>query len=129
MSSSACAMDLSSLEKQEMNSSPSTDHMNADSSRPENTWQQIFKSYSNQHHGFVDSIEQATVLLKKYGLEATTRSTTKFSCYKSDKLFGSGGKTFFYSQGHTRSRWEISPHCSRRAFSIFDLENITTVKI
>ena len=27
-----------------MNSSPPTDHMNADSSRPENTWQQIFKS-------------------------------------------------------------------------------------
>ena len=37
-----------------MNSSP-PDHMNADTSDPENTWQQIFKSYSNQHHGFVDS--------------------------------------------------------------------------
>ena len=81
-------MDLPSLEKQEMNSSP-PDHMNADSSGPENTWQQIFKSYSNQHHGFVDSIEQAMILLKKYELE----TTTKFSCYKSEKLFGSGGKT------------------------------------
>ncbi|KAK2560196.1 hypothetical protein P5673_017176 [Acropora cervicornis] len=70
-----------------MNSSPPTDHMNADSSCPENTWQQIFKSYSNQHHGFVDSIEQTMVLLKKYELE----TTTKFSCYKSDKLFRSGG--------------------------------------
>ena len=77
--------------------------MKADSSGPENTWQQIFKSCSTHHHGFVDSIEQAMVLQKKYELE----TTTKFSCYKSDKLFGSGGKTLFYSQG--RSRWEISP--------------------
>ena len=119
MSSSACATDLSSLEKQEMNSSPSIDHMNADSSRPENTWQQIFKSYSNQHHGFVDSIEQATVLLKKYELE----TTTKFSCYKSDKLFGSGGKTLFYSQGHTRSRWEISPTTVGFTLVIYNVES------
>ena len=65
--------------------------MNADSLSPENTWQLIFKSYSNQHHGFVDSIEQAMVLLKKYELE----TTTKFPCYNSDKLFRSGGKAFF----------------------------------
>ncbi|XP_067053087.1 uncharacterized protein [Acropora muricata] len=78
-------MALPSLEKLEMNSS-TPDHMKADSSGPENTWQQIFKSCSTHHHGFVDSIEQAMVLQKKYELE----TTTKFSCYKSDKLFGSG---------------------------------------
>ena len=90
-------MALPSLEKLEMNSS-TPDHMKADSSGPENTWQQIFKSCSTHHHGFVDSIEQAMVLQQKYEME----TTTKFSCYKSDKLFGSGGKTLFYSQGHTR---------------------------
>ena len=93
--------------------------MNADSPCPENTRQQIFKSYSNQHHGFVDSIEQVMVLLKKYELE----TTTKFSCYKSDKLFRSGGNTFFYSQGHTRSRWEISPTTVCSSLVIFNLES------
>ena len=111
-------MDPPSLEKQEMNSSPPTDLMNADSSRPENKWQQIFKSYSNQHHGFVNSIEQAMVLLKKCELE----TTTKF-CYKSDKLFGSGGKTFFYSQGHTRSRYEIFPTTFCFSLVIYNLES------
>lgn len=64
---------------------------NADSTDPEspekNTWQKFFKSSTNQHHGYVESIEEAMVLLKKYELE----TMTKFSCYKSDKLFGSGG--------------------------------------
>jgi len=109
-------MDLPSLE---MNSSPPTDLKNADSSLPENKWQQIFKSYSNQHHGFVNSIEQAMVLLKKYELE----TTTKFSCYKSDKLFGSGGKTFCYSQGHTRSPCEISPTTVCFSLVIYNLES------
>lgn len=64
---------------------------NADSTEPVNTWHEIFKSSSmNQHHGFVATIEQAIMLMKKYELE----TTTKFSCYKSDKMFGSGGKTF-----------------------------------
>ena len=67
---------------------------NADSTEPVNTWHEIFKSSSmNQHHGFVET-EQATMLLKKYELE----TTTKFSCYKSDKMFGSGGKTLLASK-------------------------------
>ena len=37
-----------------------------------------------------DSLEEAMLLVKKYEQE----TTTKFSCYKSDKMFGSGGKTF-----------------------------------
>ena len=70
---------------------------NADSTEPVNTWHEIFKSSSmNQHHGFVETIEQAIMLLKKYELE----TTTKFSCYKSDKMFGSGGKTLLYPLSH-----------------------------
>lgn len=54
------------------------------------TWQEIFASSSDQHCGFVESIGKATELLKKYKLEITT----KFSCYKSDKMFGAEGETW-----------------------------------
>lgn len=37
----------------------------------------------------MESIGKATELLKKYELE----TTTKFSCYKSDKMFVAGGET------------------------------------
>ena len=97
-------MALPSLEKLEMNSS-TPDHMKADSSGPENTWQQIFKSCSTHHHGFVDSIEQAMVLQKKYELE----TTTKFSCYKSDCLDLEVRHYFTAKVTPGRSRWEISP--------------------
>ena len=70
-------------------SSSLTHRVNADSSDPVNTWEEIFKSCSN----FVDSIEQVMVLLQKYEQE----TKTKFSSYKSDKMFGSGGKTFLHS--------------------------------
>lgn len=70
---------------------------NADSSNPGPastcTWQEIFKSRENPKYGYVDSLEEAMLLLKKYEQE----TTTKFSCYKSDKMFGSGGKTFFFT--------------------------------
>lgn len=91
-----------SLEEEEKSSSSA--RQNVDSADPVSTWQEIFKSSSNQHYGFVESLEKATVLLKKYELE----TTTKFSCYKSDKMFGSGGKNFFfYTQGHaTGTIWE-----------------------
>lgn len=56
---------------------------------PVRTWQEIFTSSSDQHCGFVESIGKATELLKKYELE----TTTKFSCYNSDKMFGAGGET------------------------------------
>lgn len=82
------AMDLQkhkSLEQEEMSSS--LFHNNADPTT--DTWQEIFKSSESQHSGFVESIEEAMVLLRKYELE----TTTKFSCYKSDKMFGSGGET------------------------------------
>ena len=63
---------------------------NADSTDPEspekNTWQKFFKSSTNQHHGYVNLTEEAMVLLKK---KNELETTTKFSCYKSDKMFGS----------------------------------------
>ena len=102
--SSVCAMDLPSLEIEEMRSSP-THRVNANSSDPVNTLQEIFKSCSNQHQSFVNLIQQAMVLLQKYKLE----TTTKFSNYESGKMFGTGGNTFFSNQGHTRSRWETPP--------------------
>lgn len=80
-----------SSEKEEASSSLGPGGSNADSSNPASTWQEIFKSPENPNYGYVDSLEEAMLLLKKYEQE----TTTKFSCYKSDKMFGSGGKTLF----------------------------------
>ena len=49
--------------------------------------QEIFTSRENPNYGYVYSLEEAMLSLKKYEQE----TTTKFSCYKSDKMFGSGG--------------------------------------
>ena len=112
------AMDLQghppSLEEEEISSSPA--RLNADSTdvpvKSVNTWQEFFKSSSSQHHGFVESTEKAMLLLKKYELE----TTTKFSCYKSDKMFVSGGKTFLasksfiYTQDHATGPIENPCH-------------------
>ena len=76
--------------EEEKNSSFGPGGSNADSSNPANTWQKIFKRPENPNYRYVDSLEEALLLLKKYEQE----TTTKFSCYKSDKMFGSGGKTF-----------------------------------
>ena len=57
--------------------------------------QKIFKSPEHPNYRYVDSLEEAMLLLKKYEQE----TTTKFSCYKSDKMFGSGGKTFSSQKG------------------------------
>ena len=80
-----------SSEKEETSSSLGPGGSNADSSNPAKTWQEVFKSPENPHYGYVDLLEEAMLVLKKYEQE----TTTKFSCYKSDKMFGTGGKTFF----------------------------------
>jgi len=80
-----------SSEKEEASSSLGPGGSNPDSSNPASTWQEIFKSPENPNYGYVDSLEEAMLLLKKYEQE----TTTKFSCYKSDKMFGPGGKTLF----------------------------------
>ena len=60
--------------------------LDANSTDTVRTWQEIFTSSLDQHCGFVESIGKSTELLKKYELETTTKS----SCYKSDKMFGAG---------------------------------------
>ena len=114
------AMDLQghppSLEEEEIIISSSPAGLTADSTdvpvKSVNTWQEIFKSSSSQHRGFVESTQKAMLLLKKYELE----TATKFSCYKSDKMFGSGGKTFLasksfiYTQDHATSPIENPCH-------------------
>ena len=59
---------------------------------PAYTWQELFKliDSSNEYTGFVESIETAFDLMKKYELE----TTTKFSSYKSDQIFGRRGKLY-----------------------------------
>ena len=57
-------------------------------SLPAGTWQQIFKVSSNQYCGFVESVETAKELIRRYEEE----TTTKFSCYKSYPSFGYGAK-------------------------------------
>ena len=64
--------------------------LDANSTDTVRTWQEIFASSSDQHCGFVESIGKATELLKKSELE----TTTKFSCHKSDKMFGAEGETW-----------------------------------
>ena len=64
--------------------------MNADSSDPANTWQEIFKSFSIQHHGFVDSIGKAMMLLK-----IGAGNDNKIVFLKSDIMLRSRGMTFF----------------------------------
>lgn len=46
---------------------------NADFTYPD-TWQKFFKSSTNQHYGYVESIGVAMVLLKKYELESTKKT-------------------------------------------------------
>ena len=57
---------------------------------PVYTWQELFKYSSNEYTGFVELIEIAFDLMKKYELE----TTTKFSSYKSDQIFGHRGKLY-----------------------------------
>ena len=80
--------------------------LDANSTDTVRTWQEIFTSSSDQHCGFVESIGKAAELLKKYELE----TTTKFSCYKSDKMFGAGGETRGGGRGgdsHMKGVWML----------------------
>ena len=52
------------------------------------TWQPKFKGSGSKYVGYVESVEAAMNVIKQYELE----TTTKFSCFKSDKMFGAGGK-------------------------------------
>lgn len=52
------------------------------------TWQLKFKGSTSKYVGYVESVEAAMAVIKQYELE----TTTKFSCFKSDKMFGAGGE-------------------------------------
>ena len=52
------------------------------------TWQTKFKASASKDFGYVQTVEEAMAVIKQYELD----TTTKFSCYKADKMFGSGGK-------------------------------------
>ena len=53
------------------------------------TWQAMLRGSTNKYVGYVKSVEEAMAVLREYELE----TTSKFSCFKSDKMFGAGGKT------------------------------------
>lgn len=52
------------------------------------TWQLKFKASASKYVGYVESVDAAMDAIKQYELE----TTTKFSIFKSDKMFGAGGK-------------------------------------
>jgi len=45
-----------------------------------------FKASTSKYFGYVQTVEEAMAVIKQYELD----TTTKFSCYKADKMFGSG---------------------------------------
>ena len=46
------------------------------------------KGSASKYVGYVESVEAAMAVIKQYELE----TTTKLSCFKSDKMFGAGGE-------------------------------------
>lgn len=52
------------------------------------TWQEKLRGSTNKYVGYVESVEAATTVIRQYELE----TTAKFSCFKSDRIFGAGGK-------------------------------------
>ncbi|CAH3046602.1 unnamed protein product [Porites lobata] len=49
-------------------------------------WQAKLRGSTNKFVGYVGSVEEAMTVIRQYELE----TTTKFSCFKSDKMFGAG---------------------------------------
>lgn len=52
------------------------------------SWQAKLRESTTKYVGYVESVEAAMTVIKQYELE----TTTKFSCFKSDKMFGAGGE-------------------------------------
>ena len=53
------------------------------------TWENLFINSTDKYSGYVQTLEDAMKLIREYELA----TTTKFSCFKADKMFGRGGKT------------------------------------
>lgn len=62
------------------------------------TWQEKLRGSTNKYVGYVESVEAAMSVIRQYELE----TTTKFSCFKSDRMFGAGGKICNMGQGGNR---------------------------
>ena len=60
------------------------------------TWQAKLRGSTNKFVGYVGSVEEAMTVIRQYELE----TTTKFSCFKSDKMFGAGGKIIMKQQNN-----------------------------
>ncbi len=54
-------------------------------------WQSGFIGSCSRYFGYVHTVEEAMAVMKQYELDTTTR----FSCFKSSKDFGSTGKEEF----------------------------------
>ena len=52
-------------------------------------WESLFvNSSTDKYSGYVQTLEDAMKLMREYELA----TTTKFCCFKADKMFGQGGK-------------------------------------
>ena len=49
-------------------------------------WESLFVSSTDKYSGYVQTLEDAMKLIREYELA----TTTKFSCFKADKMFGLG---------------------------------------
>ena len=62
------------------------------------TWQEKLRGSTNKYFGYVESVEAAMTVIRQYELE----TTTKFSCFKSDRMFGAGGNICIIGQGSNK---------------------------
>lgn len=64
------------------------DNNTSEPSEHNSTWQDCFKGCINRYFGYVNTVEEALTVMKQYELHTTSR----FSCFKSDKNFGTTGR-------------------------------------
>ena len=57
------------------------------------SWEPKFKGSTSKYVGYVESVEAAMAVIKQYEIE----TTTKFSCFKSDKMFGAGSESIMHA--------------------------------
>ena len=70
------------------------------------TWQAKLRGSTNKFVGYVGSVEEAVTVIRQYELE----TTTKFSCFKWDKMFGAGGKIIMQQQNnYALINWKPTP--------------------
>ena len=60
--------------------------VNQNTSVHNSKWQEGFTRCTNRYFGYVNTAEEALAIMKQYELD----TTSKFSCFKSDKNFSTG---------------------------------------